>query len=43
MSVDNRPCIIVDILGLSVNGLLDSAASCTILGRGCKEMVERFG
>lgn len=39
---DNRPFIRVNVLGNEMTGLLDSGASCTILGMGGKELIDRL-
>lgn len=39
---DNRPYIVVDVLGRKLVGLLDSGANSTILGLHCLELVERL-
>lgn len=36
---DDRPHVSVNILGTQVRGLLDSGASCTILGKGSDEII----
>lgn len=41
-NIDNRPYIEVDIGGTKVNGLLDSGASCTILGNGSDEIIKKL-
>jgi transposase InsO family protein len=40
---DNRPFINVDVLGYSITGLLDSGATCTILGRESEKLINALG
>jgi predicted aspartyl protease len=40
---DKRPRTTVEILGNSISGLLDSGASCTVLGKGALEFANRLG
>ncbi len=40
---DIRPHAKVDILGIKIVGLLDSGATCSILGRDCKKLVSKLG
>lgn len=39
---DNRPHVMVEILGAQLQGLLDSGASCTILGQSGPELLEEL-
>lgn len=39
---DNRPYVEVEIGNEKINGLLDSGASCSILGNGTKELIEKL-
>jgi len=40
---DNRPFVNVDLSGYSVMGLLDSGATCTILGRESEQLIKNLG
>lgn len=40
---DNRPYLNIFVLGWKLNGLLDTGASCSILGEGCVEMITKLG
>lgn len=39
---DNRPYVVVDVLGRKLVGLLDSGANSTVLGLHCLELVDRL-
>lgn len=39
---DNRPYLKVDVMGFRFYGLLDSGASCTILGKGGLDLIEKL-
>jgi transposase InsO family protein len=40
---ENRPFIKVELLGYSIIGLLDSGATCTILGRESEKLIKSLG
>jgi Reverse transcriptase (RNA-dependent DNA polymerase) len=40
---DKRPRAKVEILGLTISGLLDSGASCTVLGKGALAIAKQLG
>jgi len=39
---DPRPYVVVEVAGCAVRGLLDSGASLSVLGYGCRELVHKF-
>lgn len=41
-SVQDRPHVRVNIMGISVRALLDSGCNCTVLGRDCMELIGKL-
>ncbi|XP_055604322.1 uncharacterized protein LOC129752573 [Uranotaenia lowii] len=39
---DNRPHAVIEVLGKSITGLLDSGANCSLLGGSCVQLVEQL-
>lgn len=40
---DIRPYLNIMVLGWKLNGLLDTGASCSILGEGCMNLISKLG